>query len=88
MTGQLRDTGIDRARLATLHAEEEQRYIERHPRSAALAAALADHAAPAPPAGTHPEDFLAAVLAERRERDMARMRADVARKDALLRRSP
>ena len=51
-----------------------------------LADALSSYAAPAPPAGTHPEDFLAAVLAERRERDVARMRADVGRKDALLRR--
>jgi len=50
-----------------------------------LAGALAEHVAPPPPAGTHPEDFLAAVLAERRERDVARLRADVSRKDALLR---
>ena len=50
-----------------------------------LAGALAEHVAPPPPAGTHPEDFLAAVLAERRERDLARLRADVSRKDALLR---
>ena len=52
-----------------------------------LAASLAPYTAPDPPAGTHPEDFLAAVLAERRERDVARLRADVSRKDALLRRS-
>jgi uncharacterized RDD family membrane protein YckC len=51
-----------------------------------LAAALAPYTAPAPPAGTHPEDFLAAVLAERRERDVTRLRRDVAHKDALLRR--
>ena len=53
-----------------------------------LAASLAPYAAPPPPPGTHPEDFLAAVLAERRERDVARLRADVRRKDALLRRQP
>ncbi len=52
-----------------------------------LATALAEHTAPPPPAGTRPEDFLAAVLAERRDRDVARMRADVSRKDALLRRT-
>lgn len=52
-----------------------------------LARALSQYAAPAPPPGTHPEDFLAAVLAERRERDVARLRADVQRKDALLRRT-
>jgi hypothetical protein len=53
-----------------------------------LAAALAPYAAPAPPEGTHPEDFLAAVLAERRDRDVARLRADVRRKDTLLRHQP
>ena len=53
-----------------------------------LAAALSEYAAPAPPSGTHPEDFLAAVLAERRERDVARLRADVDRKAALVRRAP
>jgi uncharacterized RDD family membrane protein YckC len=52
-----------------------------------LADALSPYAAPPPPVGTHPEDFLAAVLAERRDRDVARMRADVHRKDVLLRRS-
>ncbi len=51
-----------------------------------LAAALAPYVAPAPPPGTHPEDFVAAVLAERRERDVTRLRRDVAHKDALLRR--
>jgi glutamate-1-semialdehyde 2,1-aminomutase len=35
--------GIDRARLALLHAEEEQRYVELHPRSAALAAEARRH---------------------------------------------
>lgn len=53
-----------------------------------LAGALSEYVAPAPPAGTHPEDFLAAVLAERRERDVARLRADVDRKAALVRRTP
>ena len=40
------------------------------------------HVAPAPPTGTHPEHFLAAVLAERRARDTARL----ARESALRRR--
>ena len=52
-----------------------------------LAAALAPYAAPAPPEGTHPEDFLAAFLAERRARDVARLQDDVRRKEALLRRT-
>ena len=38
-----------------------------------LAQAVSAHVAPAPPAGTHPEDFLAAVLAERRRRDLERL---------------
>lgn len=40
------------------------------------------HVAPAPPPGTHPEHLLAAVLAERRARDTARL----ARESALRRR--
>lgn len=38
-----------------------------------LAQAVSAHVAPAPPARTHPEDFLAAVLAERRRRDLERL---------------
>lgn len=38
-----------------------------------LAAAVAPHVAPAPPAGTHPEQVLEAVLAERRRRDVERL---------------
>jgi uncharacterized RDD family membrane protein YckC len=38
-----------------------------------LARALAPHVAPAPPVGTDPEAFLAAVLAERRRRDLHRL---------------
>jgi len=38
-----------------------------------LADQVSQYVAPAPPAGTHPEDFLNAVLAERRDRDYARL---------------
>jgi uncharacterized RDD family membrane protein YckC len=38
-----------------------------------LAAQVSEHVAPAPPAGTPPEAFLAAVIASRRERDTARL---------------
>lgn len=41
---------------------------------ARLADRVREHVAPPPPAGTRPEDFLAAVTAVRRERDLARMR--------------
>jgi len=47
---------------------------------ASIGARLADevrrHVAPAPPPGTRPEDFLAAVIASRRERDQARLRRE------------
>jgi uncharacterized RDD family membrane protein YckC len=45
----------------------------RHGMAAALATEIAAHVAPPPPPGTSAEDFLAAVLAERRERDMNRL---------------
>jgi hypothetical protein len=38
-----------------------------------LAGAVGQHVSPAPPQGTHPELFLAAVLAERRNRDVVRL---------------
>jgi uncharacterized RDD family membrane protein YckC len=38
-----------------------------------LARAASAHVAPAPPASTRPEDFLAALLAERRRRDVERL---------------
>jgi len=47
-----------------------------------LAAAVQEHVAPAPPPGTPPEAFLAAVFAARRDRDSARL----AREAALRRR--
>jgi glutamate-1-semialdehyde 2,1-aminomutase len=36
-------TTIDRARLAALHAEEEQRFVDLHPTSAKLAADAGEH---------------------------------------------
>jgi uncharacterized RDD family membrane protein YckC len=54
-----------------------------------LGVALADQVsafvAPAPPAGTPPEDFLAAVLAERRDRDYRRLRAEADKAEARRR---
>lgn len=38
-----------------------------------LTARVREHVAPSPPSGTHPELFLAAVLAARRERDLERL---------------
>src|SRR5690606_6830497 len=53
------------ARTATLHPESRAQLGNE------LAAQLASYVAPAPPPGTHAEYFLAAVLAERRDREYA-----------------
>ncbi|WP_139977662.1 RDD family protein [Nocardioides litoris] len=42
--------------------------------AAELAEDVSAHVAPLPPPGTHPEDFLAAVIGARRERDLERLR--------------
>ena len=54
----------------------------RHTLGVDLARAVSPHVSPAPPLGTHPEAFLAAVLAERRRRDQQRL----AREQQLRRR--
>jgi uncharacterized RDD family membrane protein YckC len=41
--------------------------------AASLATEISANVAPPPPAGTGPEDYLAAVLAERRQREMSRL---------------
>lgn len=41
-----------------------------------IAASLATRVSPAPPAGTHPERMIAAVLCERRDRELAMAQAD------------
>jgi hypothetical protein len=38
-----------------------------------IATELAAHVAPPPPPGTSPDDYLAAVVAERRSRELARL---------------
>jgi len=60
------------ARAQTLHPQA------RTTLGLQLAQAVAPHVAPPPPAGTHPETFLAAVLAERRERDTRRLARELA----------
>lgn len=53
-----------------------------------LAHEVQRYVAPAPPAGTHPEAFLAAVLAERRRRDHQRLEGEArAREERLARRA-
>nr|WP_255480416.1 RDD family protein [Quadrisphaera sp. RL12-1S] len=65
------------ARADTLHPSSRERVL------GALAAEVAALVAPPPPAGTPPERLLAAVLAERRDRDTARAQRERARRDAL-----
>ncbi|WP_062386542.1 RDD family protein [Demequina iriomotensis] len=71
-------------RAATMHMAARVRVGSQ------LSARFTEHVSPLPPAGTHPEDFLAAVLVERRDREhrveaarMARSESDAARLRAL-----
>jgi uncharacterized RDD family membrane protein YckC len=57
-------------RAGTLHP------ASRHRLGQELATRVMPFVAPGPPAGVHPELFLAAVLAERRERDLIRLGAE------------
>jgi uncharacterized RDD family membrane protein YckC len=50
---------------------------------AELAQAVSPYVAPLPPSGTHPEEFLAAVLAERRRRDVERLARERAAREHL-----
>lgn len=54
--------------------------------ASALATEVHAHVAPSPPAGTSAEDFLAAVIAERRSRDFARLSAQRERGSAIAQR--
>lgn len=85
-------TTADMARLPDGLALSVRQFLARapglHPQARAtlglqLAQAVAPHVAPPPPAGTHPETFLAAVLAERRERDTRRLARELERRHRL-----
>ncbi len=65
------------ARASRLAPESRQRL------GWSLAAQVGELVAPPPPPSTHPEDFLAAVLAERRDRDYARLWRESQQRDAL-----
>ncbi|MFF1253094.1 RDD family protein [Pseudarthrobacter sp. NPDC058329] len=47
--------------------------LSRAGMAGSIATELAAHVAPQPPAGTSPDDYLAAVMAERRSRELARL---------------
>ncbi|MEJ7833181.1 MAG: RDD family protein [Nocardioides sp.] len=77
--------GADMASLPTGLALAIRQFLGRLPTidpasRMSIAARLADevsqYVAPAPPAGTAPEDYIAAVIASRRERDLARLRRE------------
>jgi uncharacterized RDD family membrane protein YckC len=65
------------ARLPGLDPASRQRIGEM------LAHRVSAYVAPSPPAGTPPWDFLAAVAAARRDRDLARLRRDELRRSRL-----
>ena len=72
-------------RAATLHPSSRIRLRQE------LAQQVGLHVAPPPPPGTHPEAFLAAVLAERRDREFAaatRAASAAAAEAALVQRLP
>jgi uncharacterized RDD family membrane protein YckC len=69
------------ARVPTLDAASRQRLGDL------LATRMAAYVAPPPPPGTAPWDFLAAVSATRRDRDLARLARDDALRAQLTRRS-
>jgi uncharacterized RDD family membrane protein YckC len=65
------------ARVSTLDAASRDRV------GAMLAGRMSEYVAPLPPPGTTPWEFLAAVNATRRERDLARLRRDDALRTRL-----
>ncbi|WP_193613498.1 RDD family protein [Nocardioides lijunqiniae] len=66
--------------LGRFHTFDPQ---SRHTVAAQLAAEVQRYVAPAPPPGTLPEDFLAAVVASRRERDQARLHREAQQRHRL-----
>lgn len=64
------------SRVDRLHPQSRRQLGE------SLAAQVARYVAPPAPPGTHPERMVAAVLAERRERDLVRLRRERARREA------
>lgn len=56
----------------------------RHDLGSQLAAEVAAYVAPPPPPGTAPHDYLAAVIASRRERDSARLAREAAMRARLV----
>jgi hypothetical protein len=86
-------TGADIARLPDGLAMAVRQFLMRAPllspqSRATLGFQLADevvsYVAPQPPAGTHPELVLAAVISDRRRRDTIRLQRDAALRSRLI----
>ncbi|WP_297736092.1 RDD family protein [Nocardioides sp.] len=82
----------DMARLPTSLALAVRQYLgraqtldprTRHDLGSRLAADVATYVSPPPPGGTQPHDFLAAVIASRRERDTARLEREAVMRNRL-----
>lgn len=66
-----------------LHQGPKMTPGSRHQLAETLATEASTHVSPAPPAGTDPQDFLAALMNERRERDYKRLTAQRERSERI-----
>ncbi|MDR3106636.1 MAG: RDD family protein, partial [Bifidobacteriaceae bacterium] len=80
--GTLGDGLALRARQFLLRAHSLSLYSRQH-LGVSLAAEVAQRTAPPPPPGTHPERYLAAVICERRNRELALAPRRIGRAEAL-----
>lgn len=70
--GRIPDATVRRA-SQYLRQAERMAPLSRSAMAASIATELSAHVAPPPPPGTGPDDYLAAVVAERRTRELARL---------------
>ena len=76
-------TGLALAVRQYLGREATLDPAHRHELGVRLAEQVASYVAPPPPPGTPPQAYLAAVVASRRERDLARLRREAALRERL-----
>jgi uncharacterized RDD family membrane protein YckC len=76
-------TGLALAVRQYLGREATLDPAHRHALGVRLAEQVASYVAPPPPPGTSPQAYLAAVVASRRERDLARLRREAALRERL-----
>ena len=70
--GRIPDATVRRA-SQYLRQADRMAPLSRSAMAASIATELSAHVAPSPPPGTGPDDYLAAVVAERRTRELARL---------------